>query len=87
MSPSEKAEQLYNEFDKNIDHAIKCCKECTALSMTSDNVSETLYWMQTDLNLNNFKNEGKFISYVNINFGSGDIHRGNSISDIDDIID
>jgi hypothetical protein len=87
MSPSEKAEQLYNVFDKNIDHAIKCCKECIALSMTGDNVSETLFWMQTDLNLNNFKNEGKFISYVNINFGSGDSLRGHSISDIDDILD
>ena len=87
MSPSEKAEQLYNEFDKNIDHAIKCCKECTALSMTSDNVSETLYWMQTDLNLNNFKQEGKFISYVNIDFGVSDSHRGSRVSDIDDIID
>ena len=87
MSPSERAEQLYNEFDKNIDHAIKCCKECTALSMTGDNVSETLYWMQTDLNLNNFKNEGKFISYVNINFGVSDSHRWSNISDIDDIID
>jgi len=87
MSPSEKAEQLYIEFEKNIDHAIKCCKECTALSMTSDNVSETLYWMQTDLNLNNFKNEGKFISYVNIDFGVSDSHRGSNVSDIDDIID
>jgi hypothetical protein len=87
MSPSEKAEQLYNEFDKNIDHAIKCCKECIALSLNGDNVSETLFWMQTDLNLNNFKNEGKFISYVNIDFGSSDILRGHNISDIDDIID
>ena len=86
MSPSEKAEQLYNEFNKNIDHAIKCCKECIALSMTGDNVSETLFWMQTDLNLNNFKNEGKFISYVNIDFGRGDSSRWSNISDIDDII-
>jgi hypothetical protein len=86
MSPSEKAEQLYNEFDMNIDHAVKCCKECTALSMTGDNVSETLFWMQTDLNLNNFKNEGKFISYVNIDFGRGDSGRWSNISDIDDII-
>ena len=86
MSPSEKAEQLYNEFDKNIDHAIKCCKECVSLSMTFDNPSETLYWMQTDLNLNNFKNEGKFISYVNIDFGNyRDSDRGR-ISDIDDIL-
>lgn len=87
MSPSEKAEQLYNEFDKNVDNAIKCCKECISLSMIYDNAAETLYWMQTDLNLNNFKQEGKFISYVNIDFGShSDSNRGR-ISDIDDLLD
>ena len=87
MSPSEKARELYEQFDNNIDYAIKCCKECVAIALTFDNASEILYWMQTDLNLNNFKNEGKFISYVNIDFGRSDIHRGGSISDIDDILD
>jgi hypothetical protein len=61
MSPSEKAEQLYRDLDLNIDHAIRCCKECVDISITYDNVNEILYWMQVDLSLNNFKESGKFI--------------------------